>query len=326
MHLIEQTVESVRYWSNKRLQLPRRSFASAGYKELQGALLALRPHEGRILACRYWSNEPRGGFDVENVLIYNPSPSNLSHASQNGISFSSLSERPPLAPDGNQYGHLNEYAFRRATYPDAKQIIESFSFPLASTERAKVWQFASSSLSEVGENIVGEFGLHVSVFYSRSINPARQLKQLFDGIITALQSDESPSDEVVYRLTTHLGVTSSEVQYLLSGRKPRLSVLSRRNLVGLTANGFVLNPADHLCTEGTLVSTFGDEPRCVVTIYKTAGFSEATSEPRLDAQSSALESTKVSGKIGSMNRQVSQFEHSVAHAPAHDGLDAFVVV
>lgn len=270
MFYIERSEDAVRYWSRRRLPYPGGSGIPAGLSDLRDALLALSPQEGRLLSCRYWSNERGGGFDVENVLIYNPGPGRLAKASENGIAFCRVHENPPSAPDGTSYAHLNEYTFRPTPYPDNESIIESFSFSLSGMDRAMIWRAAAQALDNEGPKIDGEFGLHVTITASsrKKINPARALKSLFDGVIAALQCDKAPSDEVVARLSSHCADTQAEVLHLLGGRKPRLSIAPDKPLVGLTATGFIPSPADHLCTEGTLLSQVGDIQRCAVTIYR----------------------------------------------------------
>lgn len=190
--------------------------------------------------------------DAENVLLYNVGPSRFARLTTHQLTFERAS-LVPECPASLSGPPLHHHAYASDSDPGflhwtVDSVIASgqASFPRRTEKPGDWWwQTRTGARSQAGTLAPGlPFALRVRL-QARSTSIPAILKPLLDGLISALQSDPSPSDEAVTRLADHLRVDVEVVRAhltspgVLQGSVP---------LVRAYRSGLQWNPVDDLCT------------------------------------------------------------------------------
>lgn len=258
----------VSLWARKRMPLQPIGDLAEAKKSLGHYLRSLRAPEAAILSCSFTSFDD-GGYDVENVLIYNIGDGAFRSASRNGIAFRKIRAAPLHPNKGTDFQYLSRYEFTEVPALDGPIVAELSFQPSTFASVFDVWWAAANAHSFQNATASGEFGLRISVGLPKKwANPGRMLKKLIDGIVCSFHADPDPDLEAIHRLSKKSGRPVGEIAArLLSPRMPILA--PRHRLVSAYREHVMWNPNDELCVQCVLLPFEASELSCNVAVYAT---------------------------------------------------------
>jgi len=202
-------------------------------------------------------------FDVENVLLYNVGLDAFRSSGRDGVRFQRREWES--APHGLQGAHCYH---RYVTGAAATGVAQSSGVVLARWRGVPCDAFAREASASVGwltmrtaeAEVFGparpgarfEIRLTLQVPREATASAVQLLKPLLDGVISAFHDYVGPDlDRMSLRLAEALREEQSRVRSLLVGSG--LAVLGPRRVIAGWGEGTQWNPADDLCTSGSLV-------------------------------------------------------------------------
>lgn len=241
--------DSVEAWSVRRLPFEPRGSMLEFRSALRVALSALGTRGGQ-LRCAY-SSASRVFCDAENVLLYNVGMSSFGRLTEHGVTFerSHLVPTCPVPLSGAALHHVRYTTPSDSTFLhwQTGDEVAAWETPMPRrVDKAADWWWATRAgiRTTTGVDLTNQsYGLRIEV-QGLGRSAASVLKPMLDGIIASLHRDDSPADETVTRLTTHLCEAADDVRaQLMAPDAP----LASRVLVRPFRLGLQWNPADDLC-------------------------------------------------------------------------------
>jgi len=270
-YYIETAISSVTAWSTAQIPFePRDSdWRFAFRNHLKSAIAELSPVDGKILYAEYGSPISKYA-DVENLLIYNIGPAQLSNATTKGLVFKrsyQISRDCPVqlsSPALHQYEYLLIDDKSPSLEGQDGRLLASLSFELTASALhscAGVWYAAkmgSTTLTQSG-HMAKQWGIFVTIHgpSSSTVVCSRIVKPLIDGITSALHChDGSNIDYVSGQLGKNLGLSDDAlVRSLLEDGNHAL--FGRTNLLHPFRNNLQWNPKDDYCTYCSIECLYG---------------------------------------------------------------------
>ena len=266
---IETGISSVTAWSTARIPFEPRDWLLVFRKELQLAIARLSSVDGKILYAAYRS--PINNYvDVENLLIYNIGPAQMSNATKNGLVFKrfyQISRNCPIqlsSPALHQYEYLLVDDKSLPSEGQDNKLLASLSFELAASALhscASVWYAAKMGNIALAQrcHIGKPWGISIAINgpSSPSIACSKIVKPLIDGITSALHChDGSNIDYVSKQLGKNLGLGDDTlVRSLLEDGNHAL--FGTTNLLYPYRNNVQWNPKDDYCTYCSIKCLYG---------------------------------------------------------------------
>ncbi|RIE08144.1 hypothetical protein SMC3_01375 [Candidatus Cryosericum hinesii] len=259
-YYIETGTSSVTAWSVARIPFEPKGWLLEFRNQLRSAVAGLPSVDGRILYAAYGSPISKYA-DVENLLIYNIGPAQLSNATTKGLVFKrsyQISRDCPVqlsSPVLHQYEYLLlDDRFLSIEGQDNRPLA-SLSFELttfALHSCASVWYAAKMGNITLRQrcHVAKPWGISIVINSPSSLRIACStiVKPLIDGITSALHChDGSNIDYVSGQLGKNLGLSNDAlVRSLLEDGNHAL--FGRTNLLHPFRNNLQWNPKDDYCT------------------------------------------------------------------------------
>jgi hypothetical protein len=238
------------------------SAAHAVQAELRRQLAKLRPGEGQTLHAIFRGGIPANS-DVENQLIYNVFDGGSGPALARGVRFE-LDDADPvttveyhysIAPVNERFAHWSEE--RPATEWQGVRIAAGTSERLL----ARTWWALRATAPQATVKLTERerFGVRIHLEVPLSDHgrlTAERLKQLLDGVVSALQR-QTAGDEVVARIAGQLGLEPSEVAAQLTDESVG-TLGDAERAIALTAQGVQWHPDDSRLVAGEITIRLAD--------------------------------------------------------------------
>jgi len=259
-YYIETSTSSVTAWSTARIPFEPKDWLLEFRNRLKLAIAGLSPVDGRILYAAYRSPISKYA-DVENLLIYNISPAQLSNATRRGLVFErfyQMSRDCPVqlfSPALHQYEYLLVDDRFLSIEGQHDRPLASLSFELPARipkSPASVWYAAKMGNIALTQrfHIAKPWGISIAIDSpsSHTIACSRIAKPLIDGITSALHChDGSNIDYVSRQLGKNLGLRDGTLtKSLLEGSTNAL--FGRTDLLCRHGDNLQWNPKDDYCT------------------------------------------------------------------------------
>jgi len=268
-YYIETSVSSVTAWSTAGIPFEPRDWLLVFRDQLKSAIAALSPVGGKILYAAYRSPISESHVDVENLLIYNIGPGQLSNATKNGLIFKrfyQISRNCPIelsSPALHQYEYLLVDDKSLSIEGQHKRLLASLSFRSTASALhscASVWYTAKMGNTALTQksHIAKPWGISIAIDGpSSTIACSRIVKPLIDGITSALHChDGSNIDYISKQLGKNLGLDDDTlVKSLLEDSNHAL--FGRTNLLLPYRNSLQWNPKDDYCTYCSIECLYG---------------------------------------------------------------------
>lgn len=249
--VVVSSPDRVDAWSVRRLPFEPKGSMLLLRDALREAILGLADDASGSLRAVYAS--PSTDFcDAENVLLYNVGPARFARLATRRLTFERSSRVPPCPAQlsGPPLHHHTYFTDDESDFlhwsVDSVVASGSARFPLRAEKPADWWWHARTGLRTEAAGLAPglPFALRLRIL-DRSTSIPAILKPLLDGVIAALQSDGSPSDEAVVRLADHLRVETGIVRAHLTTPG---ALHGHAPLVRPYRSGLQWNPVDDLCT------------------------------------------------------------------------------
>jgi hypothetical protein len=257
---LDEDTDLVEAWATARLPFEPKGWLVEFRDQLRSALKRLGAKDEALLSAVYGS-PLRDYCDVENVLIYNVGAGHMGAVAGSGIRAERSFHAPPpphsLASDARHYWRYRLVAADEefAAWRETATIASWAGIPMPrlseSTKPGQVWlPLRQAAVSANARPDVGAwFGLRlrVGVPTGTRVAPARAIKPLVDGVISAFHNhDGTELSTVSERLQSQLETVSAEtISDLLMDK--HAAQLGERRLVWRFRSGVQWNPADDLC-------------------------------------------------------------------------------
>lgn len=226
-HILSESGGKIEFWMTKRLSNePMHSWMKKALQPLQGALKTIEAKAGQLIEATYVSNESVGrSFDVENVLFYNVRAGNFEKSSRHGLRFRYLKEPVQPSERAEHFPHYQSYRLVEKDTPfllGQCEKVASYEFRFPSSHKLElndVWWGSMNVKWEVSdewkcklkkEEVLAKFALRVDTQYPKHSNEqyaVSHMKEIFDGIVSAMHRWQNPDDEIVREVGSRLKIS-----------------------------------------------------------------------------------------------------------------------
>ena len=259
-YYVETRASSITAWSTAQIPFEPRDWLLVFRDQLKSAIAGLPSGGGKILYAAYGSAVIKYG-DVENVLIYNIGPAQLSDVTKNGLVFRrfyEISRACPVelsSPPTHQYEYSLVDGERLSIEAQRTRPLASLSFDLTASalhSAATVWYAAKKGSITLAQqhHTEGPWGMFITI-NSSSDSPiacSKIVKPLIDGITSALHChDGSNMDYLAKQLAKNLGLDDdrSVRSFLQDGG---YALFGQTTLLRRYRNNLQWYPKDDSCT------------------------------------------------------------------------------